>query len=91
MDIKSKNIKNKYSNYIVYGLILILTSTIFLSLIEIRENYRYLSSDGLYVSGELNDEIESYLSKAVDYSLFYKSEEYVKDKNNINFFFIIYI
>lgn len=83
MDIKSKNIKNKYSNYIVYGLILILTSTIFLSLIEIRENYRYLSSDGLYVSGELNGEIESYLSKAVDYSLFYKSEEYVKDKNNI--------
>ena len=83
MDIKSKNIKNKYSNYIVYGLILILTSTIFLSLIEIRENYRYLSSDGLYISGELNGEIESYLSKVVDYSLFYKSEEYVKDKNNI--------
>ena len=37
----------------------------------------------MYISGELNHEIENYISKVMDYTLFYKSEEYVKDKNNI--------
>ena len=83
MDTKLKNINGKYSNYIIYCLILILTSTIFLSLRDIRENYRYLSAKKWYITGELNYEIESYLSKVIDYSLFYKSEAYVKDKNNI--------
>ena len=83
MDTKLKSINGKYSNYIIYCLILILTSTIFLSLRDIRENYRYLSAKKWYITGELNYEIESYLSKVIDYSLFYKSEAYVKDKNNI--------
>ena len=83
MDIKLKNIKSKYSNYIVYGLILILSSSIFLSLTDIKRNYRSISFKQMYISGELNDEIENYISKVMDYTLFYKSEEYVKDKNNI--------
>ena len=83
MDIKLKNIKSKYSNYIVYGLILILSSSIFLSLTDIKRNYRSISFKQMYISGELNHEIENYISKVMDYTLFYKSEEYVKDKNNI--------
>ncbi|WP_172675749.1 HAMP domain-containing sensor histidine kinase [Clostridium disporicum] len=78
-----KNIKSKYSDYIIYGLILILSSSIFLSVMEIRNNYRFFSEKSLYLGGELNSEIESYAAKAVDYSLFYKSSDYAKDKENI--------
>jgi hypothetical protein len=78
-----KNIKSKYSDYIIYGLILILASSIFLSVMEIRNNYRFFSEKSLYLGGELNSEIESYAAKAVDYSLFYKSSDYAKDKENI--------
>ena len=83
MDTKLKNIKSKYSDYIIYGLILILSSSIFLSVMEIRNNYRFFSEKSLYLGGELNSEIESYAAKAVDYSLFYKSSDYAKDKENI--------
>ena len=83
MDTKLKNIKSKYSDYIIYGLILILASSIFLSVMEIRNNYRFFSEKSLYLGGELNSEIESYAAKAVDYSLFYKSSDYAKDKENI--------
>ncbi|WP_368263225.1 HAMP domain-containing sensor histidine kinase [Clostridium disporicum] len=78
-----KNIKSKYSDYIIYGLILILSSSIFLSVMGIRNNYRFFSEKSLYLGGELNSEIESYAAKAVDYSLFYKSSDYAKDKENI--------
>lgn len=83
MDTKLKNIKGKYSNYIIYGLIIILASTLFLSLTEIRRNYRYASPKAMYLTGELNYEIENYTSKALDYSLYYKNEAYVKNKENI--------
>lgn len=83
MDTKLKSIKDKYLRYIIALLLLIVTSSIFLSVIEIRANYRYLSHKSLYLSGELNSEIENYISKAIDYSLFYRSASYVKDKNNI--------
>ena len=83
MDIKLKSIKEKRINYIIYTMILILISVIFLSFMEIKNNYWHLSSNDMYTKGMLSNEIEEYISKAIDYSLFYKSEEYVKDKNNI--------
>lgn len=83
MDTKLKNIKGKYSNYIIYCLIAILSSSLFLSVTEIRENYRFISPKAMYLTGEMNYEIESYTSKAIDYSLYYKNEAYVKNKENI--------
>ena len=81
MDIKLKNIKIK--SYVIYLLILILSSTIILSFLEVKNNLIYLIPSSIYSKTELSGTIYDYINLAMDYSLYYKSEEYVKNKDNI--------
>ncbi|SCK03923.1 Alkaline phosphatase synthesis sensor protein phoR [uncultured Clostridium sp.] len=83
MDTKLKNIKGKYTNYIIYSLIVIFFASLYLSLSEVRENYRFAFPKAMYLNGEFNSEIERYTYKAIDYALYYKNEAYVKNKENI--------
>ena len=96
MDIKSKNTSNendeseviklkniKIKSYVIYLLILILSSTIILSFLEVKNNLIYLIPSSIYSKTELSGTIYDYINLAMDYSLYYKSEEYVKNKDNI--------
>ena len=76
-----KNIKIK--SYVIYLLILILSSTIILSFLEVKNNLIYLIPSSIYSKTELSGTIYDYINLAMDYSLYYKSEEYVKNKDNI--------
>ena len=73
MDIKLKNIKIK--SYVIYLLILILilSSTIILSFLEVKNNLIYLIPSSIYSKTELSGTIYDYINLAMDYSLYYKS------------------
>ena len=83
MDIKLKSIKSKYSSFIIYILILILVSTIILSVFDIKDNLKYISPKDKFLRTDMYNEIDSYVRSAIDYALYYKSEDYIKNVNNI--------
>ena len=83
MDTKLKSIKSKYSSFIIYILILILVSTIILSVFDIKDNLKYISPKDKFLRTDMYNEIDSYVRSAIDYALYYKSEDYIKNVNNI--------
>lgn len=81
MDIKLKSTKLKTN--ISYILLVVFISIFLLSLIEVKDNLRFLVPDRLYTETYLRDEINTYESLIRDYSLYYKSSVYSGKKENI--------
>lgn len=78
-NIFKKNIKK----YIVVLLTFISIACAILSLREIKANIRYIIPGGIYLNGDLSNNISDYINLVKDYSIYYKSLEYASDNNNI--------
>lgn len=78
-NILKKNIKK----YIVILLTFISIACAILSLREIKANIRYIIPGGIYLNGDLSNNISDYINLVKDYSIYYKSLEYTSDNNNI--------
>lgn len=83
MDTKLKNTKNQIKIYVVYLLIAIFSATAFLSLLDIKDRIRNVFPSYLYSQSEIATEIETFTSKVLDYSIYYKNDKYINDKKNI--------
>lgn len=77
---RSGNILKKY---IVVLLTFISIACAILSLREIKANIRYIIPGGIYLNGDLSNNISDYINLVKDYSIYYKSLEYASDNNNI--------
>lgn len=84
---KSNNRKSRSGNifkkYIVVLLTFISIACAILSLREIKANIRYIIPGGIYLNGDLSNNISDYINLVKDYSIYYKSLEYASDNNNI--------
>ena len=84
---KSNKRKNRSGNifkkYIVVLLTFISIACAILSLREIKANIRYIIPGGIYLNGDLSNNISDYINLVKDYSIYYKSLEYASDNNNI--------
>lgn len=84
---KSNKIKSRSGNifkkYIVVLLTFISIACAILSLREIKANIRYIIPGGIYLNGDLSNNISDYINLVKDYSIYYKSLEYASDNNNI--------
>lgn len=79
-----KNILNSTnSKYIVYILTVISLACTFLSGVEIRDNLEYVIPERVYLQTQVARNIYDYTALVEDYSLYYKSASYAKDKENI--------
>lgn len=74
---------NIFKKYIVVLLTFISIACAILSLREIKANIRYIIPGGIYLNGDLSDNISDYINLVKDYSIYYKSLEYASDNNNI--------
>lgn len=74
---------NIFKKYIVVLLTFISIACAILSLREIKANIRYIIPGGIYLNGDLSNNISDYINLVKDYSIYYKSLEYVSDNNNI--------
>lgn len=83
MDTKSKNTKSQVKLYSVYLLIAIFSAVAFLSLLDVKDGIRNVFPSYVYSESGVAAEIESFTSKALDYSIYFKNDKYVNDKNNI--------
>ncbi|MEG1870706.1 MAG: hypothetical protein RR192_01755, partial [Peptostreptococcaceae bacterium] len=98
MDTKSKNIdeknaayedivkdfkKIKYSKIIAIILMLIMISVSLISFRDIKGNRNILDSRNLYSSEFLGSEINAFTGEVLELSELYKTEEYIKDGNNL--------
>lgn len=79
---KSKS-GNIFKKYIVVLLTFISIACAILSLREIKANIRYIIPGGIYLNGDLSNNISDYINLVKDYSIYYKSLEYTSDNNNI--------
>ena len=79
---KSKS-GNIFKKYIVVLLTFISIACAILSLREIKANIRYIIPGGIYLNGDLSNNISDYINLVKDYSIYYKSLEYASDNNNI--------
>ena len=74
---------NIFKKYIVVLLTFISIACAILSLREIKANIRYIIPGGIYLNGDLSNNISDYINLVKDYSIYYKSLEYTSDNNNI--------
>ena len=74
---------NVFKKYIVVLLTFISIACTILSLREIKANIRYIIPGGIYLNGDLSNNISDYINLVKDYSIYYKSLEYASDNNNI--------
>lgn len=74
---------NIFKKYIVVLLTFISIACAILSLREIKANIRYIIPGGIYLNGDLSNNISDYINLVKDYSIDYKSLEYASDNNNI--------
>ena len=74
---------NIFKKYIVVLLTFISIACTILSLREIKANIRYIIPGGIYLNGDLSNNISDYINLVKDYSIYYKSLEYASDNNNI--------
>ena len=74
---------NIFKKYIVVLLTFISIACSILSLREIKANIRYIIPGGIYLNGDLSNNISDYINLVKDYSIYYKSLEYASDNNNI--------
>ncbi|MFR7993267.1 MAG: sensor histidine kinase [Clostridium sp.] len=74
---------NIFKKYIVVLLTFISIACAILSLREIKANIRYIIQGGIYLNGDLSNNISDYINLVKDYSIYYKSLEYASDNNNI--------
>lgn len=75
--------RNIFKKYIVVLLTFISIACAILSLREIKANIRYIIPGGIYLNGDLSNNISDYINLVKDYSIYYKSLEYASDNNNI--------
>ena len=82
---KSKTIfkGNKLENTIFYILTVILVVTTFLSFLEVKDNLGYVIPERIYTQTQVADNINDYKNVVENYTLYYKSPSYTKDKANI--------
>ena len=80
----TRKLFNKKENiqYIIYILTVI---TLVLQFIWVRskDNLGYVIPDRVYTQTEVAENIQNYTNLVEDYSLYYKSSKYTKDKENI--------
>ena len=89
--VSDKKIKNNKRNilssnnskYIIYILTVISLACTFLLGIEIKDNLGYVIPERVYLQTQVANDINDYTSLVEDYSLYYKSASYAKDKDNI--------
>lgn len=74
---------NIFKKYIVVLLTFISIACAILSLREIKANIRYIIPGGIYLKGDLSNNISDYINLVKYYSIYYKSLEYASDNNNI--------
>ena len=81
----SRKLFNKKENiqYIIYILTVITLVTTILSGLEVKDNLGYVIPDRVYTQTEVAENIQNYTNLVEDYSLYYKSSKYTKDKENI--------
>ena len=75
--------KKGNKQYIIYILTVITLVTTILSLLEVRDNLRYIIPDRVYTQTQVAENIQNYTNLVENYSLYYKSSSYTKDKENI--------
>lgn len=74
---------NKLENTIFYILTVILVVTTFLSFLEVKDNLGYVIPERIYTQTQVADNINDYKNVVENYTLYYKSPSYTKDKANI--------
>lgn len=81
----TRKLFNKKENiqYIIYILTVITLVTTILSGLEVKDNLGYVIPDRVYTQTEVAENIQNYTNLVEDYSLYYKSSKYTKDKENI--------
>lgn len=79
--VKVKN--NKVNNNIIYILTALLLTTTILLFLEIRSNLGYVLPNRIYTQTQVAANISDYTNLVEDYTLYYKSSSYTKDKENI--------
>ena len=81
----SRKLFNNKGNtqYIIYILTVITLVTTILSGLEVKDNLGYVIPDRVYTQTEVAENIQNYTNLVEDYSLYYKSSKYTKDKENI--------
>lgn len=77
--VKESNVKNN----IFYILIALLLTTTILLFLEIRNNLGYILPNRIYTQTQIAGNISNYINLVEDYTLYYKSSSYTKDKENI--------
>lgn len=82
---KRKNIfkGNKLESSIIYIITAIVLTTTILSLLEVKDNLGYVVPDRIYTQTQVAGNISEYTNLVERYSLYYKSANYTKDKDNI--------
>ena len=74
---------NRNKKHIIYILTVITLVSTILSGLEVRDNLRYVIPDKIYTQTEVASNISYYTNLVENYSLYYKSPKYTKDKDNI--------
>lgn len=70
----------QYIIYILTAIILVIT---ILSALEVKDNLGYVIPDRVYTQTQVAGNIQNYTNLVEDYSLYYKSSSYTKNKENI--------
>ena len=74
---------NKLESSIIYIITAIVLTTTILSLLEVKDNLGYVVPDRIYTQTQVTGNINEYTNLVERYSLYYKSPNYTKDKDNI--------
>lgn len=83
-DNKKLQVKNsKVKKNTFYILTALLVTTTILLFLEIRSNLGYVLPNRIYTQTQVAGNISNYISLVEDYTLYYKSSSYTKDKENI--------
>lgn len=82
---KKRNIfkGTKIESTIIYILTVIILAITTLSVLEVKDNLRFIVPDRIYTQTQVADNIANYTSLIKDYSLYYKSSRFAKDESNI--------
>lgn len=75
--------KKGNTQYIIHILTVITLATTILSGLEVKDNLGYIIPDRIYTETQVAENIQNYINLVEDYSLYYKSSSYTKDKENI--------
>lgn len=83
MATKLKSINNKFLNILLVVLLTCALTTAILSAKELRGNWIYASDKSIYLDSGFSGNLSHYSYLVSDFARYYKSEEYINDKNNI--------